>query len=119
MNRLSIRKYESADEEGVATVCYETGYMGDTLRGTGKFNDEVLFTNLFCRYYLRYEPSNCFVLVDDSCGRIAGYVIGSLDTPAQLRRLAIRSGLPIVLRAVFLTSWKHPESIREIGRAHV
>lgn len=114
MSRLSIRKYESTDEAGVATVCYKTGFMGDTLHGAGRFNDEVLFTSLFCRYYLRYEPHNCFVLVDNSTNRIAGYVIGSLDTRAQVRRLVLRMGLPIILRAMFYTSWKYPESIRAI-----
>ena len=111
---MFIRKYESADEEALADVCYATGYMGETLLERGVFDDRLLFTKLFCRYYPRYEPHNCFVLVDSSSGKIAGYVIGSLDTRRQARRFALKMGYLIAIRAVFLTSWRYPESWRSI-----
>lgn len=111
MTRLVIRRYDRRDEQGVYDVCYRTGFMGDTLEGSRRFTDRKLFAYLFCAYYLHSEPENCFVLYDEGKERVAGYIIGTLDSSTQARR-AFKVLVPLVIGHVLTnTLWQHPSCL--------
>lgn len=115
MPEIVIRECQKTDEEGVLNVCYKTGYMGEDLTGTNKFNDIKLFGYLFCLYYLRFETKNCFVAVDKSNDdKIAGYILGTLDSRKQEKQFAMKMLWKIISRVLFLTSWRYNESFRSV-----
>jgi len=110
---LRFRTVRGEDIEGIAEVCYRTGYHGEDLTGSGRFNDRRLFALLFSLYYPLYEPENGFVAADNA-GAIVGYCIGTADSRVQAGRFR-RCMLPrILLRALAVSWWRHPESFREL-----
>lgn len=110
---LHFRKVRRGDSEGIAEVCHRTGYYGEDLRGSGRFDDRRLFALLFALYYPLYEPENCFVAVDEN-GGIKGYCLGALDSRAQAIRFRRRMTGRILLRALSVSWWRHPESFGEL-----
>ncbi|BCJ85227.1 GNAT family N-acetyltransferase [Effusibacillus dendaii] len=115
MPDIYIRPYQHADEQSVLQICYRTGFMGQDLSGTNRFNDRKLFGYLFCLFYLRYETEHCFVAVDRSNGdKVVGYILGTLDTRNQNRQFAWKMGWRIALRLLFYTGWRYTESFREV-----
>ncbi|PRR78515.1 Acetyltransferase (GNAT) family protein [Clostridium liquoris] len=115
MSKIIIRPCNSNDEDGILEVCYKTGYMGEDLTNMGIFNDVKLFGYLFCLYYIRYENENCFVAVDISNNnKIVGYIIGTLDSKTQERLFKKKMLYKIALRLLLHTSWKHPESLKQV-----
>ena len=88
--------------------------MGDDLTDTGRFNDVKLFGYLFCLYYLRYEPQDCFVAEDESSQRVIGYILGTPNTIKQEIAFGIKMGGRIALRLLFYTSWRYPESFTAV-----
>ena len=113
MDQITIRQYQPADQGAVMDICYHTGYMGEDLSGQNRFNDEKLFADLFCLYYLRYETENCFVAVTDR-GVVAGYIIGTADSDRQGRDILWKMGMKIGCRLLLVTSWRYPESFAAI-----
>jgi GNAT superfamily N-acetyltransferase len=103
-----IRKARKSDEKGIMEVCYKTGYMGEPI--TYQFLDKKLFGYLFCLYYPRYEPENCFVAEDD--GKIVGYILGSPNTKRQDRMFLAKIGWRILFRVLFVTSWHYSKDIK-------
>lgn len=91
-------------------ICYRTGYNGEDLTGTGRFNDHRLFGLLFSLYYTYHERANSFVAVDEDSGRIAGYLLGSLDTIAQEKRFSRLWTARIAARGLLVSWWRYRES---------
>lgn len=115
MSKIIIRPCKNDDEDGILEVCYKTGYMGEDLNNRGIFNDVKLFGYLFCLYYIRYEKKNCFVAVDSNRGnKIVGYIIGTLNSKRQEKLFKKKMIYKIVLRLLLHTSWKYPESLKQI-----
>jgi hypothetical protein len=71
----AIRSARKSDASAIGEVCYRTGFMGEDLTGTGRFEDPRLFALIFCLYYLWFEADHCFVAED--AGKVVGYIIGS------------------------------------------
>jgi ribosomal protein S18 acetylase RimI-like enzyme len=113
-SRIVCRPLQSADARDIVEVCYRTGYHGEDLTGTDLFNDKVLFGMLAALYYVRYEPENCFVAADRSTGCVVGYIIGSLNTINQEKDFSRFMTWRIALRALCITIWRYPESIRKL-----
>lgn len=111
---IIIRKAEASDKEQIEDICYKTGYMGEDLSGLEQFNDRVLFTALFCRYYVLHEQEHCFVAVDTEADKVVGYVLGTPDTNLQRKKAAFSMGWRIVSRILFVTIWKYPESLKAV-----
>ncbi|MCU0845559.1 MAG: GNAT family N-acetyltransferase [Spirochaetes bacterium] len=111
---LRFRAAERDDAGGIADVCYRTGYHGEDLEGSGRFDDRRLFALLFALYYPLYEPENAFVAVDEN-GRVAGYILGTTDSRAQARRFRRRMLPRILLRALAVSWWRYPESFRTLS----
>jgi GNAT superfamily N-acetyltransferase len=111
---IIIRKAEASDRHSIEEICYKTGYMGEDLSGLEKFNDKQLFASFFCVYYVLYECQHCFVAVDTEENKIEGYILGTPDTKAQHKKFAFAMGWRIALRILFISLWKHPESIKAI-----
>ncbi len=115
MDRITIRGCCKDDLEAITEICYRTGFLGEDLAVTGRFNDRKLFGYLFCQYYVLYETENCFVAIDnEDNGRVVGYIIGTCSTKKQQRRFALSFAWRIILRLIFLTSWKYPESFATV-----
>jgi ribosomal protein S18 acetylase RimI-like enzyme len=118
--RIVYRRSGKADARGVAEVLYRTGFLGEDLTGRGLFGDRRLFALVNTEYYLRYESRNAFVAVDEAGeggnirGRIAGYIIGASDTAAFASGFRRRMRWRIALRAVLVSSWRYPESFRQV-----
>ena len=112
---LRFRTVRVEDAGGIAEVCYRTGYHGEDLSGSGRFNDRRLFALLFSLYYPLCEPENGFVAVENS-GAIAGYCLGTTDSRAQAGRFRRRMLPRILLRALAVSWWRYPESFRELVR---
>jgi len=114
MSRIIIRKYQNPDCKDVLKICYKTGYMGNDLESTGKFDDMKLFGYFFCMYYLLYERDHCFVAVDkDNNCKVVGYIIGTLDTNIQIRLFIKKMLIRIGLRILY-TIWKYPDTFKNI-----
>lgn len=114
MSSIFIRKYKDSDYDEVLNISYKTGYMGNDLHGTGKFDDVKLFGYLFCVYYLNYEKDNCFVAIDkDENSKVVGYIIGTLNTKKQQKAFLRKMLLKISKRLIY-TLFKYPETFKNI-----
>jgi GNAT superfamily N-acetyltransferase len=112
--------YERRFEDDLVDICWRTGLMGESLEGTGRFEDRRLFGMLFCLPYTRFEPASCFVALAPrdaarpEAGEVAvGYIIGTADTPAQSRNFSRRWVPRIAARLLLYDWWRHPESFRQ------
>lgn len=115
MSEIIIRHCKSSDEKGILEVCYRTGYMGEDLTHRNIFNDVKLFGYLFCLYYIRYEKENCFVAVDKSRDdKVVGYIIGTINSKREEKLFKEKMVCKIAVRLVLFTSWKYPESFRQV-----
>ncbi len=109
-----VRPLEPADEPAIVEICYRTGYMGEDLTGSGRFNDRRLFGLLFSLYYVRYESKTCFVSIDSRTGVVAGYILGTNDSVLQERRFSLQMIWRIAARALLCSSWRYPESFKTL-----
>lgn len=114
MDTTIIRRCTKKDEDSVIDICYDTGFMGESLKDKNLFNDKKLFGLLFCFYYVHYEIKNCFVARDGLSTKLIGYIIGTLDTEKQERLFVIKMFWRICVRVLAVTWWKHPETIKSI-----
>jgi ribosomal protein S18 acetylase RimI-like enzyme len=112
VSKIEIRKLLQKDEIEVIRICHKTGYMGEDC--AGYFNDRVLFGYFYCTPYLKYEPESCFVAVDKENNQVAGYLIGTPNTAQYEKDFGKKMLWRIISRLIFYTSWKHPESLREV-----
>lgn len=86
-----IRPYQPADRDEVYDVCLRTAASGGD--ATGVYRDPTLPGDLFAGPYAYLEPDFAFVLDDGE--RVSGYVLGTPDTAAFIRKLRER-WLPLV-----------------------
>jgi len=105
-----IRRYKPSDEKQIIDICYQTGFLGETLEEKNRFQDKYLFALLFCLYYLWFEPENCFVC-EAADGKICGYVIGTMNTERQHKQLVSRMAPKIMGRAICHTLFKEPKDV--------
>jgi ribosomal protein S18 acetylase RimI-like enzyme len=108
--QVKIRMYDPMDRDNIITICYETGYMGESVRG--HFSDKLLFARLFSLYYVDYEPQNCYVA--DYLGRAVGYLVGSQDTLKQKEQFRKKMYSKVLQRALLYTSWRHPKDFKRL-----
>jgi len=111
---ISFRSLGAGDTPAIIEICYRTGYYGEDLTDTDRFNDKTLFGMLAALYYVTFEPENGYVAVDGKSDRVVGYIIGTHDTAGQEKRFSRTMTWRIVLRAIAVTSWRHPESFRTL-----
>lgn len=114
MNNIIIRKCAQEDEEEILNICYKTGYMGEEMQPTNKFNDVELFGYLFCHYYVWYEINNCFVAVDKNTRKVVGYILGTLNSKKQEKAFKYKMIYKIAFRILFSTIWKNHESFQTV-----
>jgi ribosomal protein S18 acetylase RimI-like enzyme len=81
-SRSLVRPYQPGDHDAVYEVCVRTGDGGRDARG--KYPNDDLLPDIYAGPYLYLEPELAFVL--DDGGRAVGYVIGTADTNAFVRR---------------------------------
>ncbi|WP_369130196.1 GNAT family N-acetyltransferase [Modestobacter roseus] len=77
-----IRPYRAGDRAAVYDVCVRTADAGGDARGQWSTDD--LMPDLFAGPYVDLEPGLAFVLDDGE--RAVGYVVGTADTAAFVRR---------------------------------
>lgn len=82
MGGMGIRRYRPADLPALRDVCVRTGHQGED--ATGRYRDPSLLPAAYLDPYLLLEPDLAFVL--DAGGGAAGYVVGTADTAAFIRR---------------------------------
>jgi ribosomal protein S18 acetylase RimI-like enzyme len=93
---FEIRAYVPADREAIRRICFETGYMGESIEWIWRDRDS--FADLITRYYTDREPES--ILVATRSSRVVGYLTGCVDSQrtrgaavAEIRRLALRGAL--------------------------
>ncbi|GAA2710771.1 GNAT family N-acetyltransferase [Actinoplanes palleronii] len=77
-----IRSYRPADRPAVYDICVRTAAAGEDARGL--YSTDDLMGDLFAGPYLHLEPELAFVL--DDGGTAVGYVLGTADTTAFVKR---------------------------------
>jgi ribosomal protein S18 acetylase RimI-like enzyme len=82
---LSIRPYEPRDREAIRRICFETGYMGDSIEWLWRDRDS--FSDLITRYYTDREPES--ILVVSRGPEAVGYLTGCVDS-ARTKHAALR-----------------------------
>jgi GNAT superfamily N-acetyltransferase len=80
-----IRAYRPADRDALYDICVRTADAGEDARG--RHSDDRLMGDLFAVSYAHLEPDLAFVL-DDGHARTVGYIVGTSDTPAFVKRYA-------------------------------
>lgn len=114
MKNIKIRECSLDDLTAIVDICYKTGFMGEDLTGSGRFNDRTLFSYLFCLYYPLYEIDNCFIAFDDTKNKIIGYILGSRNTIEQEKRFMRKMVPKVALRMCAYTIFFYPESFRAV-----
>jgi ribosomal protein S18 acetylase RimI-like enzyme len=109
-----IRGAKRSDASAIGEVCYRTGFMGEDLTGSGRFDDPRLFALIFCLYYLWFDTEHCFVAEVE--GKIVGYIIGTGRAESHGPDFDRRMLWRIALRLYAYTSWRHPAAFREVLR---
>jgi ribosomal protein S18 acetylase RimI-like enzyme len=71
-----VRPYEPADRAQVRRICFETGYMGDSVDWL--WRDRESWADMFSGYYTDCEPESA--LVAEVNGEVVGYLLGCLDS---------------------------------------
>ncbi|HEY0533231.1 MAG TPA: GNAT family N-acetyltransferase [Actinoplanes sp.] len=82
-----IRPYRPADRDALYDICVRTADAGADARG--HYSNDDLMGDLFAVPYAHLEPDMAFV-VDDGHGRAVGYIVGTTDTAAFVRRYAAK-----------------------------
>jgi ribosomal protein S18 acetylase RimI-like enzyme len=116
MSDVIIRKYDRGNEPAIKEITYRTGFNGEDLTGRGFFDDKRLFFLMHTCYYTTYEPQHCFVAVDAQTDTVVGFIAGTPDTSAQKEAFRRRMPPRIMLRALFITSWRYPTTYRTWSR---
>lgn len=80
---VELRPYRAGDLDALYDICLLTGDSGED--ATPLHNDRKALGHLYSAPYGVLEPTNVFV-AEDSEG-VAGYVVGTYDTPAFEARL--------------------------------
>ena len=120
MPNVIIRSYRQEDEAAVEEITYRTGFKGEDLTDRGFIDDKRLCFLMSIYYYVRYEPEHFFVAVDADDGAVVGFIGGTPDTRAQKRQFALKIIPRIVLRTLFYTIWRYPQSFRTmVGMRHM
>lgn len=79
-----IRQATSQDIPYLYEICLRTALSG--LDGTDYFNDPFCVGHYYAAPYLFFEPSLCFVALDEY-SRPSGYIVGTSDTASFTRWL--------------------------------
>ncbi|HEY1176494.1 MAG TPA: GNAT family N-acetyltransferase [Phytomonospora sp.] len=78
----SIRPYRPADEAALRDICVRTAHVGGDARP--HYRDPGILPEIFAVPYARLDPSLAFVADDGE--RAVGYILGTGDTAAFVRR---------------------------------
>ncbi|MFC1420556.1 GNAT family N-acetyltransferase [Streptacidiphilus cavernicola] len=81
-HRPVVRLYQPGDRAAMDDVCARTADAGGDSRET--FPDLQLLSSIFAAPYAVLEPELAFVLDDGE--RAVGYIVGTADTPAFVKR---------------------------------
>ena len=79
---VRIRPYGDADLDAVRDICVRTGHAGGDARP--HYPDPSIFPTAFSDPYVAFEPELAFVVDDGE--RAVGYIVGTADTPAFVKR---------------------------------
>lgn len=113
---IEVIPYEPRYERDVIDICWKTGLMGESLAGTGRFEDRRLFAMIFALPWVCFEPGICRIAVLGSGARAVGYIIGTTDTRAEERYFDRYWAPRIAARIAAYDWWRHPESARQVMR---
>ncbi|GAA3385505.1 GNAT family N-acetyltransferase [Cryptosporangium minutisporangium] len=77
-----IRPYGDADLDAVRDICIRTGHEGGDARPL--YPDPTIFPTAFSDPYVAFEPELAYVVDDGE--RAVGYIVGTADTRAFVKR---------------------------------
>jgi ribosomal protein S18 acetylase RimI-like enzyme len=113
---VDLLAWDPSFTDDLVEICWQTGFMGESLAGTGRFDDKRLFAMLFALPWPAYEPDLAFLAVASlpEGRRAVGYIIGTSDSAGQMRDFRLRWMPRIALRLALLSWWRHPESAAQV-----
>jgi len=85
-NDIIIREFDIKDRAALRKMSYDTAFMGES--GAIFFSDEEILTDILTLYFTDYEPSSCFVAVNNN--KIIGYLTGAKSVMIMRRILNIK-----------------------------
>ena len=97
MPEFEIRPYQPADREAIRRICFETGYMGESIEWL--WRDRESFSDLITRYYTDREPESILVAVRGP--EVVGYLTGCVDSRRAHGAAAREIGRLVRSRALF------------------
>lgn len=105
---VRLRQYRDPDREEVRRICCDTGFLGCPIDRV--YQDRELFADLFTNAYLDYEPE--WTLVAENGGRVAGYLMGSVDRHFNLTLMlsGFQTASKMVQRLFAGNYRRHPRS---------
>jgi ribosomal protein S18 acetylase RimI-like enzyme len=112
--QIGYRPFERRDRKAVATILYRTGFQGESLEGTGRFDDRRLFALVHTEGYVAFHARDAFVAYDRADGKVVGYVLGAPDSTTHDMLFRRRMAWRIALRAFLVSWWRYPESFRQV-----
>ncbi|SHN35773.1 GNAT family N-acetyltransferase [Cryptosporangium aurantiacum] len=77
-----VRPYDDADLDAVRDICVRTGHEGGDARPL--YPDPSIFPTAFADPYVAFEPELAYVVDDGE--RAVGYIVGTADTVAFVKR---------------------------------
>jgi ribosomal protein S18 acetylase RimI-like enzyme len=112
--KIGYRPFGRRDRRAVASILYRTGFQGETLEGTGRFNDRRLFALVHTEAYVKFHSRDALVAYDAADGKVVGYVLGAADSGSHDALFRRRMAWRIALRAFLISWWMYPESFRQV-----
>ena len=105
---IRVRSYRDEDRLQVRRICFDTGYMGESVSWYWK--DLNSFADIFVSYYTDHEPESLFVVVDDD-DLVYGYLTGCVTTtkgsdPLRAGLRVALGGLGIIRPSIATTIWR-------------
>ncbi|MFE2432996.1 GNAT family N-acetyltransferase [Streptomyces sp. NPDC059373] len=83
-SRAAVRPYVPGDRAALYDICVRTGEVGGDARHLYP-DDPDLLPDIFAGPYAELEPELAFVAADET-GRAVGYIVGTADTAAFVKR---------------------------------
>lgn len=94
---FKIRPYSDNDRIEIRKICCDTADLGRPVESF--FSDRDIFADLITSYYTDFEPESVFVAEVDN--RLAGYLLGCLNTKRYIYITAFFILPVIIIKALF------------------
>jgi len=97
VEEIIIRKYRQEDRQAVRDIAWQTAFMG--VSADAYFTDKEVLSDFLTLIFTDFEPESSFVACKGD--EAIGYLIGSRDIGALMKRHGAGIGLRLIFKALF------------------